>query len=127
MYRILAIEDDPIIQKVLVITLKAEGMETLVAPDGSTGIALALGERPDLVLLDIHLPDMSGFEVCRKLKESADTRHIPVIILSGEARETSHRIEGLDSGAEDYLLKPVSSRVLAARVRAILKIATRPT
>ncbi|MBI5244800.1 MAG: response regulator [Elusimicrobia bacterium] len=114
-------------QKVLRDTIKPEGFEYLFSPTGQEGIETARKEKPDLVLLDIHLPDMSGMEVCRSLKSDARTRHIPVLMLTGKAWEVSRRVQGLDLGAEDYLLKPISPRVLVSRIRAILKLATKPT
>ncbi|MFA6030491.1 MAG: response regulator [Elusimicrobiota bacterium] len=127
MYRILLIEDDPIIQSALQEVLRQEGFELLQAGDGARGLALAAAEKPDLVLLDIHLPDTTGFEVCRVLKSGGTTRHIPVVILSGQARETADRVSGLDLGADDYLLKPIASKVLVARIRALLRISAKPS
>ena len=125
-YRILVIEDDPIMQMILRDTIRAEGYECLLCPNAASAPAAA-GQRPDLILLDIHLPDGNGKDVCRALKADAATRHIPVIMLTGEARSVEERVAGLEVGAEDYLLKPVSPKVLAARIKAILKVATKPT
>jgi len=127
MYRILAIEDDGIMQSILRDTLKPEGFEFLLGATGQEGLDLARKERPDIILLDINLPDMSGMEVCRSLKSDAATRHIPVMMLTGQAWEVSNRVQGLELGAEDYMLKPISPRVLITRIRAILKAATKPT
>ena len=127
MYRILAIEDDVIMQKVLRDTLQSEGYEFLVSPNGQDALKMAVTYKPDLIMLDINLPDISGMEVCRRLKTEPKTRHIPVLILTGEAREVTDRVEGLDLGAEDYLLKPVSPRVLVSRIKSILKLTTKPT
>ncbi len=126
MYRILIIEDDPIMQKVLRDTLKPEGYEVVICGDGASGLLSAAKDKPDLILLDVNLPDTNGMDVCRTLKADELHKHIPVIMMTGEAREVAQRVEGLDLGAEEYLLKPISPRVLAARVRAILKIATKP-
>ena len=127
MYQILAIEDDAIMQKVLQDTLQAEGYEFRVSPNGQDGLKMAVAGKPDLILLDINLPDMNGMEVCGALKSNPKTRHIPVLMLTGEAREVSSRVKGLDLGAEDYLLKPVSPRVLVSRIKSILKLTTKPT
>jgi DNA-binding response OmpR family regulator len=127
MYRILAIEDDVIMQSILRDTIKPEGFEFLLGSTGQEGLDTARKEKPDMILLDINLPDMSGMEVCRNLKSDAATRHIPVMMLTGQAWEVSNRVQGLELGAEDYMLKPVSPRVLITRIRAILKAATKPT
>lgn len=127
MYRILSVEDDPMMQKLLRTALVAAGYEFSLSPDGGGAVPLALAEKPDLILLDVNLPDMTGIEVCRALKAEPGTRHIPVLMLTGEAREIATRVEGLDVGAEDYMFKPISPRVLIARIGAILKQAVRPT
>lgn len=126
MYRILAIEDDPIMQKVLRDILKPEGFEAIICPDAARGLERAQTDMPDLILLDVNLPDKSGFDVCRELKSDPRTRHIPVLMLTGEAREVAQRVEGLDLGAEDYLFKPLSPKVLVSRVRSILKLTAKP-
>ncbi len=127
MYRILAIEDDEIMQNILRDTIKPEGFEFLLGPTGQKGIDTARKEKPDMIILDINLPDMSGMDVCRNLKSDSTTRHIPVMMLSGQAWEVSSRVQGLELGAEDYLLKPISPRVLVTRIRAILEASTKPT
>lgn len=126
MYRILIVEDDVMLQRVLRDTLKPEGFEVLVCGDGESGLAQAPVDKPDLVVLDMNLPGLSGLDVCRRLKQDPATRHIPVIILTGEARETALKVESLDAGADDYLFKPLGGKALLARVRSILKITSRP-
>jgi two-component system phosphate regulon response regulator PhoB len=126
MYRILIVEDDVTMQKVLRDSLKPEGFEVLVCSDGETALKRAFEDKPDLMVFEMNLPGMTGLEVCRKIKATAATRHIPVLILTGEAKEVSLRVQALDSGADDYLFKPLSGKALLARVRSILKIATRP-
>lgn len=120
MYRIAVVEDDPLMWKMLTEALRAEGFECVLCADGAGALARIPKERCDLVILDINLPDMDGHEICRRLKADALTRLIPVIMLTGEARTLDSRLRGLDGGAEDYLLKPISPRVLIARVRSIL-------
>lgn len=127
MYRILTVDDDPLMQQILQATLQAEGYEFLLSQNGAGALPMAIAEKPDLIVLDINLPDMNGMDVCRALKAEAKTRHIPVLMLTGEAREVVSRVEGLDLGAEDYLFKPVSPRVLVSRIRSLLKLATKPT
>lgn len=126
MYLILIAEDDVMMQRVLRDTLKAEGFEVTLCPDGESALESTGREKPDLVVLDMNLPDMSGLDVCRRLKAETATRHIPVIVLTGEARETELRVASLAAGAEDYLFKPLGGKALLARIRAILKIAVRP-
>ena len=127
MHRILIVEDDPIVHKAFKLALKSEGFDVLSCLSGGPAQEKATLEKPDLVILDIHLPDISGFEVCKRLKASAETRDIPVLILTGEARQMDDRIAGLDIGAEDYLFKPVSARVLVSRVRSLLRISQQPS
>ncbi|OGS12466.1 MAG: hypothetical protein A2234_05635 [Elusimicrobia bacterium RIFOXYA2_FULL_58_8] len=125
MYRILSVEDDQMMQSLLRHTLEAYGYEVLFSSCGGQAIPMAISEKPDLILLDVNLPDTNGIDVCRALKADPKTRHIPVVMLTGGAMEVMTRVAGLDSGAEDYLLKPVSPRVLVARIGAILKQVSR--
>jgi len=118
--RILIIEDDRDIVEMLEYNLKEEGYETLSALNGEEGVALAGKERPDLIILDIMLPILNGFEVCRVLKNDDVTAHIPIIILSAKSQETD-KVVGLELGADDYVTKPFSPRELIARIRAILR------
>jgi len=120
MYRIVIVEDDPLMQKMLSQALRAEGFECAVCPDGAAALARIPKERPDLVLLDVNLPDMEGHEIARRLKADAGTKAIPLVMLTGEARALESRVSGLELGAEDYLFKPISPKVLIARLRAIL-------
>ena len=118
--KILIIEDDRDIVEMLEYNLQEEGYQTVSALNGEKGIALAGKERPDLIILDIMLPVMDGFEVCRTLKNDDSVAHIPIIILSAKSQETD-KVVGLELGADDYVTKPFSPRELAARVRAILR------
>ncbi|MBI5881992.1 MAG: response regulator [Elusimicrobia bacterium] len=126
MYRILAVEDDSLMTNMLRHVICAEGFEFFTCAEGGSASELAVREKPDLIILDVHLPDMDGHEVCRRLKADARVRHIPVIMLTGEAREVESRVRGLDLGAEDYLFKPISPKVLVARIKSILKPAPGP-
>jgi len=118
--KILIIEDDKDIVEMLDYNLKEEGYETISALNGEQGISLAGKERPDLIILDIMLPIMDGFEVCRTLKNDDRVAHIPIIILSAKSQETD-KVVGLELGADDYITKPFSPRELIARTRAILR------
>ena len=118
--KILIIEDDRDIVEMLEYNLQEEGYETVSALNGEKGIILAGKERPDLIILDIMLPIMDGFEVCRTLKNDDNVAHIPIIILSAKSQETD-KVVGLELGADDYVTKPFSPRELIARTRAILR------
>lgn len=118
MTRILIVEDDPSILRGLQDLLRREGYEVLVASDGATGYGIINQKKPDLVILDLMLPRMSGYEVCRKVRQEQN----PVQILMLTARgEEADRVLGLDLGADDYVTKPFSVRELLARVRAIVR------
>ena len=127
MYRILAIDDDAIIRRLLLQSMAAEGYECMEASTIAEGLATCARTKPDLVLLDVNLPDGDGIATCRKLKADPALRHIPVLILTGEASDIDHRVDGLQAGAEDYVLKPFLPRELVSRVKGILKRSSRPT
>ena len=118
--KILIVEDDRDIVEMITYNLKADGYEVLSAFTGKDGVALARRERPDLIILDIMLPVMDGFEVCRVLKGTEATACLPIIILSAKAQETD-KIVGLELGADDYVTKPFSPRELIARIKAVLR------
>jgi DNA-binding response OmpR family regulator len=115
---ILVVEDDPAILRGLADNLRFEGYEVITATDGETGYQLQRERKPDLILLDVMLPRMSGFEFCRKLRgEGIQT---PILMLTARGEEPD-RVLGLDLGADDYVTKPFSVRELMARVRALLR------
>jgi len=116
--KILVVEDEKNIVDILVFNLRRDGYETLEAYDGRTGLSLALEQDPDLVLLDLMLPEMDGFEVCRRLR--AEGRATPVIMLTAREEE-SDKIRGLELGADDYITKPFSMREMLARVKANIR------
>jgi len=118
MTTVLAIEDDPAILRGLSDNLRFEGYEVLTATDGETGYRLQRERKPDLILLDLMLPRMSGLEVCRKLR--AEGIQTPILMLTARSEEPD-RVLGLDLGADDYVTKPFSVRELMARVRALLR------
>ncbi len=117
MAKILLIEDEDGIIHLINLYLKNEGFTVVVAKDGADGLALHAREQPDLVILDIMLPAIDGFEVCRRIRSWSKTPILMLTALSGE----EDRITGLDIGADDYLVKPFSPRELVSRVRAILR------
>jgi DNA-binding response OmpR family regulator len=118
MPRILIVDDEPEMIRGLEDNLRFEGYQTVSAPDGKRGLALALSEAPDLILLDIMMPGMSGWDVCRELRQKGID--IPVIMLTALGEEAD-RVLGLELGADDYVAKPFSLRELLARVRAVLR------
>ncbi len=118
--KILIIEDDRDIVEMVEYNLKGEGFEIISAFDGNQGIESAGREQPDLIILDLMLPVIDGFEVCRIVKNNQATANIPIIILSAKSQETD-KVVGLELGADDYVTKPFSPRELIARIRAILR------
>ena len=123
-YLILVVEDDLSILAGLEINLKSEGYKVIKASNGETGYTLALEEKIDLLLLDIMLPGINGFEICRKIKK--EKPDLPVIMLTAKGSETD-MVSGLDYGADDYITKPFSITELFARIRAVLRRRTRAT
>jgi DNA-binding response OmpR family regulator len=115
---ILAIEDDPAIRRGLADNLRFESYEVLTATDGQTGLDLIHEKRPDLIILDLMLPKLSGYEICRKVR--AEGIQTPILMLTARGEEAD-RVLGLDLGADDYVAKPFSIRELMARIRAILR------
>ena len=116
--RILIVEDEKKIVDIIRFNLNREGYETIEAYDGAAGLALARAEKPDLILLDVMLPKMIGFDVCRALRGEGD--NVPVIILTAREDEED-KVLGLEIGADDYITKPFSMRELIARVRANIR------
>ncbi len=116
--RLLVIEDELPMRTALVETLKAEGYRVRAAADGVTGLELACTEPFDLILLDVMMPGLDGFAVCRELRQRG--RDMPVLMLTAKG-QIDDRVAGLDSGADDYLVKPFSLKELLARVRALLR------
>lgn len=117
MYSLLFIEDDDGIRLALSLALEDEGYEVLQAADGADGLAIFASREVDLVLLDLRLPDMSGFEVCRALRGHSI---VPIIIITAQT-DTYDMVAGLEAGADDYVTKPVVPKQLAARIRALMR------
>src|SRR4051812_46984057 len=119
--RILVVDDIESNVRLLQAKLSAEYYEVLTASDGPTALAIAGSERPDIVLLDVMMPGMDGFDVCRRLKEDPETRHVPVVLvtaLDGRA----DRVAGLEAGADDFLTKPIDDVMLFSRVRSLVRL-----
>lgn len=119
--KILVVDDDPRLRDLVRIALERAGFATLTAAEGASALIHARREAPDLIVLDIGLPELDGFEVCRRLRATSD---VPILFLTARDDEID-RIVGLELGADDYVTKPFSPRELVARVRAILKRAGR--
>lgn len=120
----LIVEDEPAQVELASYNLRRDGFETVSADNGEDGLLLAEELVPDLIVLDWMLPNVSGIEVCRRLKRQKATRKIPIIIVTARGEEAD-RVRGLDIGADDYLVKPYSVAELVARARALLR-RTRP-
>ena len=125
MAKLLVIEDEPDVRNVMEYNLALAGHEVIIAADGRQGLRLARELKPDLVLLDLMLPDLSGTEVCRALKDDQELRGTPVLVVSALGEEID-RVVGFEIGADDYVTKPFSVRELVLRVRAILRRRTNP-
>jgi two-component system phosphate regulon response regulator PhoB len=122
---ILVIEDEPAQREVLSYNIVAEGLRVSLAMDGEEGLLLVKEDPPDVIVLDWMMPNLSGIEVCRRLKLDATTNKIPVIMLSAKSEELD-KVRGLETGADDYVTKPYSIAELMARIRSQLR-RTRPT
>ncbi len=117
---VLVVEDEDALATLLHYNLDKEGYRVGVAGDGEEALIMANERAPDLVILDWMLPKVSGIEVCRRLRGRAETRNVPIIMLTARGEE-SDRIRGLDTGADDYVVKPFSMVELTARVRAVMR------
>ena len=117
---ILIVEDEPAIRQMIAFGLRRAGFEVREAVDYRQGREALADQRPDLVLVDWMLPDMSGLELTRSIKRDRETRELPVIMLTARAEE-GDKVAGLDSGADDYITKPFSPRELIARINAVLR------
>lgn len=117
MATVLLVDDDPKIRDLLRLYVEREGHRTLIAADGEMAVASALRSRPDLVVLDVMLPGLDGFEVARRIREASD---VPILLLTARSGD-SDKVVGLDLGADDYVVKPFSPRELMARIRALLR------
>jgi DNA-binding response OmpR family regulator len=120
MRRVLVVEDDPDLREVLTYELKREGFEVDATGLGADALRICQRRAPDLVLLDLMLPDYSGIEICQALRRSPATQDVPIVFLTACGSE-SERIRGLEVGADDYVSKPFSMRELTLRLQALLK------
>lgn len=115
--KVLVVDDEKNIVEIIAFNLKKEGYEVLKAFDGEEGLAIAMEHQPDLILLDIMMPKMDGYEVCKRIREKNNT---PIIMLTARAEEVD-KVLGLELGADDYVTKPFGTRELMARVKANLR------
>jgi len=118
--KILIVDDEPQIVEICSDYLKAAGYETVTASNGAQGLSLARHEKPDLIVLDLMMPEMDGLDVCREIRRESN---VPIIMLTARVEETDKLI-GLELGADDYITKPFSPRELVARVRVVLRRVT---
>ncbi len=119
MTRILVAEDEKDIRELIAFTLRFAGFDVLMATNGAEAVEVAKAEKPDLVILDVRMPKMSGYEACRQLKENPQTASLPVVFLSAKGQDSEIQ-QGLASGAEEYILKPFAPDELIQQVRDIL-------
>ena len=118
--KVLVVEDEAALSGLLDYNLRAEGFEVAIVEDGDEALIAVEENEPDIVLLDWMLPNVSGVEICRRLRARAATRTLPVIMLTARGEEED-RLRGLDTGADDYVTKPFSMSELVARIRAVLR------
>ena len=119
MKRILAVDDEPHILKLVSFSLAAKGFDVIEATDGASAIEIAEREQPDLILMDVMMPMLDGYEACRRLKDNPSTAHIPVLMLSAKSQQ-AERKAGLECGAEDYVCKPFTTKDLVAQINEFL-------
>ena len=126
--RILVVDDEIYIVHILDFSLGMEGYEVITALDGEQALEKLKTDKPDLIVLDIMMPKLDGYEVCKAIKSSPETRHIPVILLSAKGRNVDQKL-GFDVGADDYITKPFSPRKLVERINQLLgqTVTERPT
>ncbi len=119
--KVLVIDDEKFILRLIEEFIKKEGFIFIPAYSAEEGLKKAKEEMPDIILLDIMLPGINGFEFCRILKKDRSLKGIPIIMLTGKAIETQHKVQGLTDGADDYIIKPFEGRELIARIKAVLR------
>jgi two-component system alkaline phosphatase synthesis response regulator PhoP len=118
--RILVVEDEQDVADLIRYNLTREGYDVRVTPSGADALRIAREARPELILLDVMVPQLNGWEVCRRLKQDAETRGVPIIMVTGRAEE-GDKVLGFELGADDYVTKPFSPRELVARIRAVIR------
>jgi two-component system alkaline phosphatase synthesis response regulator PhoP len=124
--KILVVDDEPVLLDTLVYNLQQEGYQVITAADGGSALEATRSERPDLIILDVMLPEMDGLEVCRQLRREKSSATIPILMLTARGEEID-KVIGLEVGADDYVTKPFGRRELLSRVRALLRRAGYPS
>jgi DNA-binding response OmpR family regulator len=119
MAKIVIAEDEPDIRDLITFTLRFAGYEVIAGSNGEEGYALTKQEKPDLVMMDVRMPKLTGYEACKRIKADPELAHIPVIFLSAKGQE-SEISSGLEAGAEEYLLKPFAPDQLTEQIRSVL-------
>lgn len=119
MVNVLVVDDDPDIRELVAFKLTQMGHTVTTENDGEGGLAAAIQEKPDLILLDVMMPKLTGIEVCQRLRDDPKTSGVPVILITAKAQEVDVE-RGFAAGADDYIVKPFSPRELASRVEAVL-------
>jgi len=117
-WRVLVVEDDPDMREMLRLTLSARGFDIITASDAAVGLRLAYQTRPDAIILDVVMPEMDGFEACRRLREMTAA---PILFLSGKASDVADIVKGFGLGADEYMIKPIEPAELVSRLNACLR------
>ena len=120
MTEVLIVEDEPEIAELIEFHLRREGIQTRTVPSGRKALEIIDRKRPDLIMLDLMLPDLDGFQICRRLKSSPETNGIPVVMVTAKS-EDADVVTGIEIGADDYIMKPFSPKVLVARVKNVIR------
>jgi len=118
--KVLVVDDEEYIQHILNFSFGAEGYEVITAADGEEAVKIARSEKPDIIVLDIMMPKMDGYEACKQIKADPQTQDIPVILLTAKGREVDRKL-GAEAGADDYVVKPFSPGRLIERVEGFIK------
>jgi two-component system alkaline phosphatase synthesis response regulator PhoP len=118
--KVLVVDDEEYIQHILNFSFGAEGYEVVTASDGEEGVSKAREEKPDIIVMDIMMPKMDGYEACKQIKTDPQTKDIPVILLTAKGRDADRKL-GTEVGADDYVVKPFSPGRLIERVEGIMK------
>ena len=118
--KVLVVDDEEYIQHILNFSFGAEGYEVVTASDGEEGVSKAKDEKPDVIVMDIMMPKMDGYEACKQIKTDPQTKDIPVILLTAKGRDADRKL-GSEVGADDYVVKPFSPGRLIERVEGIMK------
>ena len=122
-YKVLIVEDEMKLARFVELELKHEGYDVVIANDGRTGLDMFFAEKPDIILLDLMLPQLSGIEVCRRIRKESD---VPIIMITAKS-EVMDTVTGLDSGANDYITKPFAIEEVFARMRVALRLINQET